>query len=74
MFSLNDDDPWVKVTACILRFFPSNRQLNKELDFPNGSRIIQEIGNQLNSNKSKLLPLECRIASKSVTGRGSLIF
>ena len=57
------------MTACILRYFPANRQLNKELDFPNGQRIIAQIGERLDEMKSKLLPLECRIASKSVTAQ-----
>jgi len=67
--SLNDDDPWVKVTACILRYFPANRQINKQLDFPNARAIIAQMAARLDDTSSKLLPLECRIASKSVTAQ-----
>ena len=63
--SLNDTDPWVKVTAGILRYFPVNRQLNKLTEFPNGSKIISQIVERLDNSESKLMPLECRVVSKS---------
>jgi len=64
--SLNDTDPWVKVTAGILRYFPVNRQLNKLTEFPNGTKIIRQIVEKLDTSESKLLPLKCRVICKSI--------
>lgn len=66
-FAISDSDPWVKVTAGLLRYYPTNRQINKVLsDFPNGSEIIRQLIGKTNNSESRLLPLECRIVSKDL--------
>ena len=66
-YALADSDPWVKVTAGLLRFYPTNRQLNKVLSgFPNGSELIQQLIEKTDQSESRLLPLECRIVSKDL--------
>ena len=66
-YALADSDPWVKVTAGLLKYYPTNRQLNKVLSgFPNGSELIQQLIQKTDQSESRLLPLECRIVSKDL--------
>jgi len=60
--ALHDGDPWVRVTADILRYFPRNYQLNRNLtNFKNVTNIISELVSITSETNSRLLPLECRI-------------
>ena len=52
--ALTDSDPWVKVTADILRFFPRNYQLNRNLqNFKNVTKIISELVNITSETNSR---------------------
>ena len=65
--ALKDSDPWVRVTSDILRYFPRNYQLNRNLEnFKNVTSIISELVSITSETNSRLLPLECRVVSKNI--------
>ena len=66
--AMNDvGDPWVRVTADILHYFPRNYQLNRNLsNFSTIAPIISELESVTSEEHSRLLPLECRIVSRNV--------